>query len=54
MKNTPGRNKNWAYGLVLFLFFMFTLMINDAINYPEDFVKGFDSVIGNKQTSKWK
>ncbi|MFK5981516.1 MAG: hypothetical protein QM499_01280 [Flavobacteriaceae bacterium] len=35
------KKKNWKLELIIFVVLMLALMINDAMNYPEDFIKGY-------------
>lgn len=42
------RKKNMLYQFIIFALFMLGLMINDAIDHPEDFIKGFNSVMIQK------
>jgi hypothetical protein len=35
------KKKNWKLELIIFAALMLALMINDAVNHPEDFIKGF-------------
>ena len=47
-KTKKNRKKEWVYALILFALLMLALMINDAMNHPEDFKKGYDSTIIKK------
>ncbi len=46
--NIIKRKKNWIFELIIFLLLMLALMINDAMDHPEDFIKGYNSVINSK------
>jgi len=39
-----SKKKNWKLELILFIAFMIGLMINDAMNHPEDFIRGYSIV----------
>ena len=36
------KRKNWKLHLALFVIAMLMLMVNDAVNNPEDFMEGFN------------
>ena len=36
-----NKKKNWKLELILFIALMLGLMINDAIDHPEDFIRGY-------------
>ena len=40
-EQTIKRKKNWKLELIAFIALMLILMIDDAINHPEDFIKGY-------------
>ena len=42
------KKKNWKLELIIFVVLMLVLMIDDAINHPEDFIKGFSIITSSK------
>lgn len=44
-KKSLNKKKSWIRDLIIFALLMLALMINDAMNHPDDFKKGFNSVI---------
>ena len=40
-EQTIKRKKNWKLELIAFIALMLILMIDDAINHPKDFIKGY-------------
>ena len=40
-EQTIKRKKNWKLELIAFIALMLIIMIDDAINHPEDFIKGY-------------
>jgi len=40
-KKVIKKKKNWKLELIIFAVLMLALMINDAVNHPKDFMKGY-------------
>ena len=46
------RKKNWITEFIIFALLLLALMINDAIDHPDDFIKRYNSVITRSQNIK--
>lgn len=51
-KKRLTKKKSWITELIIFALLLLALMINDALDHPEDFIKGFNSVISKNHNFK--
>ncbi len=51
-KKSLNKKKSWITELIIFALLLLALMINDALDHPEDFIKGFNSVTSESHNFK--